>query len=192
MINFLFGNTNLYVHLSKLIVMKTKTNFLIIAFLFATLFLSAQQKSTTSAISSSGSKSTAPTFWRNQVYDESKQYVVLKLWTANDPLTSDDKNDLQYLRQHLTGKNVKVIDYEYKNAEDLEKILKDNGIEGVTVSTDNGIHLKSENSNYNTTASNATFVFEEKTAGVKIPMMITAGNNSMNGVKRFFKLRSFS
>jgi len=168
--------------------MKTKTSLLLTAILFAT-FLSAQELQPSSRRVLSAR---TPRADRERTFDETKQYIVFKLWTQADPLTDEEKKDLQYLKQQLTGKNVKIIDYQYKTAEDLEKILKDNGIDGVTVSTDNGIQFKSDNSNYNSSAQKATFVFEEKSPGVKRPIMISAGVSSMNGVKRFFKLRSFS
>jgi hypothetical protein len=169
--------------------MKTITGFLTAILLSLSFCLSAQELQP--AQSRTPSVRTTRTD-RERSYDESKQYIIFKLWTDADPLSQEEKNDLQYLKQQLNGKNVTVIDYQYKTAEDLENVLKANGIEGVTVSTDNGIHMKSENSNYNTSAQKAVFLFEEKSAGKKIPVMISAGTNSMNNVKRFFRLRSFS
>jgi len=168
--------------------MKTKTNLFIAAFLF-TASVSAQELQQTERRPLA---TKAPRADRERVYDETKQYIVFQLWTESDPLSADEKNSLQYLKQQLAGKNVKVIDYQYKTAADLDKFFRENGVSDVTVSTDDGIRLKSENSNYNTTAQKAVFLFEEKSPGVKRPMMISSGTGSLNNVKRFFKLRSFS
>ena len=130
---------------------------------------------------------------RTRVFDEEKQYIVFKLWNEAEPITGKEKTELQNLKQQLTGKNVQVIEFQYKSREDLENLFKQNGIEDVTVSTDKGISLKCKNSNYNTTNSKAVFIFEGKSPDVpKRPVMLSTGEGSENRVKIFFKLRSFS
>jgi transcription antitermination factor NusA-like protein len=174
--------------------MKTITCFLTVILLSLSFCLTAQElQPAAQQRNESRSAARTPGADRTRIFDEEKQYIVFKLWNAAKPITDKEKTELQNIKQQLTGKNVQVVEFQYKSKEDLENLFKQNGIEDVEVSTDKGIFLKCKNSNYNTTNSKAVFIFEGKSPDVpKRPIMLSTGEGSENNVKVFFKLRSFS
>ena len=193
-IKFLFLKYEVLRTFIKTYSMKTITSFLTVILLSLSFYLSAQELQPSEQSRDQVRKAArALRADRTRVFDEEKQYIVFKLWNQAEPITDKEKTELQNLKQQLAGKNVQVVEFQYKSKEDLENLFKQNGIEEVTVSTDKGIFLKCKNSNYNTTSSKAVFIFEGKAPGeAKRPIMLSVGEGSENNVKVFFKLRSFS
>jgi hypothetical protein len=120
----------------------------------------------------------------SESYKADKKYIVFKLWTEADPITEVERTDLASMRKFLATKNVEIIEYQWKNKQDLDALFKKYGL-SVNVISDDHIELKTEHGNYNTTGSKVILVFEDNK-----PTSLCSGTECEDHLKYFFKLKS--
>ncbi|MGB8190741.1 MAG: hypothetical protein WCF67_02425 [Chitinophagaceae bacterium] len=116
-------------------------------------------------------------------YKADKKYVVFKLWSEKSPLTETERANITDLKKALAGKNVEVVEFEWKNEEQLKEMMAKYGIKA-KVSDDKHINLKSEHLNLNTTSGKALFVMEDDK-----PVSVCSGKDCEDRLKFFFKLK---
>ncbi|RYZ29279.1 MAG: hypothetical protein EOO10_06795 [Chitinophagaceae bacterium] len=123
-------------------------------------------------------------FYANDTYDAKKKYTVLKIWQEGQPLTEQEKTDLDILRKHLAKKNAEVREIKWKSEEDLQAALNSYNIEA---SSKDGKHinLKGEKFTLNTTSGKALLVLEDDK-----PLSICSGQNYEERMKVFFKFKA--
>jgi hypothetical protein len=123
-------------------------------------------------------------FYSNDTYDADKKYIVLKIWQENQPLTEQEKSDLEMLKKHLAKKNAEVREIKWKSEEDLQTAL--NGY-NIKASSNDGKHisLKGEKFTLNTTSGKALLVLEDDK-----PLSLCSGQNCEERMKVFFKFKA--
>ena len=117
-------------------------------------------------------------------YDPSKKYTVLKVWNDEYELTQAEKENLDYLKQHLSKSNIEVVEYKWTSEEDLINFMSKYGL-SASVKQNNCMSIKKGNSSLNTTAGKAVFVLEEGK-----PKSLCSGKMCEDNLKRFFGLVS--
>jgi len=123
-------------------------------------------------------------FYSNDTYDAKKKYTVLKIWQEGQPLTEQEKTDMEMLQKHLAKKNAEVKEIKWKSEEDLQAALNSYNIKA---SSNDGKHinLKSEKFTLNTTSGKALLVLEDDK-----PLSLCSGKDCEERMKVFFKLKA--
>ncbi len=76
---------------------------------------------TTHAVRSYASGADSYLKFSGDTYKPGKKYVALKLWNKKAPLTETEKAELSNLKKHLSKKDIQIVDYEWKNENELKK-----------------------------------------------------------------------
>jgi hypothetical protein len=165
-----------------------KQLLLVLSFSFSFLNLSAQKTDPTQAILrayASGENNVA-TLNGSDTYDPAKKYIVFKFWNEKDPLTENERTDLDYLKKFLPKKNVELVELKWNNLSELKEAVKKYNLE-VSESKDEHFMIKGENFHMNTTSQKAMFVIEDGK-----PVTMCCGKFCEVNLKQYFKLQTIN
>jgi hypothetical protein len=123
-------------------------------------------------------------FYSTDTYDAAKKYTVLKIWQEDQPLTEQEKADLEILKKHLAKKNAEVREIKWKSEEDLQAALSSYNIKASS-SDGKHINLKGEKFTLNTSSGKALLVLEDEK-----PLSLCSGKNCEERMKVFFKFKA--
>lgn len=161
---------------------------LVICFLLVltAVFANAQGADATQAILrayASGENNVA-TMGSSATYDPAKKYIVFKFWNAKEPLSNNEKADLDYLQTYLPKKNVQVVQLAYQNLSELKEAIKKYQLEFDDSGKDRFV-IRGENFHINTSALNALIVIEDGK-----PVTLCCGKFCELNLKQYFKLQT--
>jgi|SRR5829696_3357269 len=120
----------------------------------------------------------------SDTYKADKKYVVFKFWQEGQPLTAQEKTDLEMLQKQLAKKGMEVKVVQWKTRSDLESLLNTYNVKIVS-KDDNHLNIKGDNFSLNTTSGKATLVLEEGR-----PLSLCSGTNCEDRLKTFFKIKA--
>jgi hypothetical protein len=163
-----------------------KQLLLVIFFCFPSLLIYAQHSDATSAILRAYAKgeNSVATAGNSETYDPAKKYIVFAFWNEKDPLTENERADMDYLQIFLTKKNVEVVELQWSNISDLKEAVKKYNLEVYDSKEDHFI-VKGENFHMNSNAKKAWIVIEDGK-----PVTICCGKFCGLNLKQYFKLQT--
>jgi hypothetical protein len=151
-----------------------------------TVIANAQGADATQAIIrayASGENNVA-TLGGSSTYDPAKKYIVFKFWNAKEPLSENEKADLDYLQTFLPKKNIQVVQLPYQNLSELKEAVKRFQLEFDDSEKDRFV-IRGENFHMNTNALNALIVIEDGK-----PVTLCCGKFCELNLKQYFKLQT--